>query len=160
MLFDRCIIIQSPSNPFSLYSPDALAYQFATTIDAKNAITLRQSAIVADIGLYLQLLIPKINTYAIDKVKLIRIHQDLDYIYEECVSQQLNLQFSDLEWRRSANHPCGLAFIDANRHEEFSWQERIIEIGECDDALAVGMQFLGDPTALMENRFSKLRSQR
>lgn len=115
---------------------------------------------MADIGLFLEMLIPKINTHATDKVKLINIHRDLDYIHEACSNRQINIQFSDLEWRRSAVHPCGLAFTDENRHKEFSWRERIIEIDDYHDAEAVGLQFLDDPTSLMDNRFPALRTQR
>ncbi|KJA23427.1 hypothetical protein HYPSUDRAFT_54375 [Hypholoma sublateritium FD-334 SS-4] len=158
---DRALSLRGLSpNPFSRYSPEALARQYATTIDAKNALVLRQSAILADIGLFLELLIPKISIYETDRAKLTNIHQDLDYIHEECINQQINLQFSDLEWRRSADHACGLAFANRKRHSEFSWQERIIAIGEYyNDAQAVGQQFLADPACLIEHRFPALRSQ-
>lgn len=121
---------------------------------------LRQSAILADIGLFLELLIPKINTYVTDRVKLINVHQDLDYIHKECANRQIDMQFGDLEWRRSDDHPCGLAFTNKNRHTDFSWKERIIHIGEHHDAQAVGQQFLNDPAALIDNRFPPIRSQR
>lgn len=150
--------MQPSPNP---YSPEALACQYATTIDAKNALVLRQSAIVADIGLFLELLIPKISIYETDRVKLINIHQHLDRIHQECISQQISIEFSDLEWRRSADHSCGLAFTNKNRHKEFSWRERIMAIGEYyNDARAVGQQFLNDPVSLVEHRFPALRSQR
>ncbi len=54
--------IQILPNPVLLYSPQALAYQYAMIVDARNALILRQSAIVADIGLYLESLIPKIQS--------------------------------------------------------------------------------------------------
>ena len=140
--------------------PETLAYQYAIIIDAKNALTLRQSAVIADIGLYLELLIPKINVYAMDAVKLISAHQDLDYIHQECVNRHFKLQFSDLEWRRSESHPCGLAFIHNKRHQEFSWQKKMLEFNGYSDAQAVGLQFLNDPAAVIENRLPALRSQR
>lgn len=115
---------------------------------------------MTDIGLYLELLIPKINIYATDKVRLIGIHKDLDDIAQECVNQQIKLPFRDIEWSRSADHPCGLAFIDRKRHQEFSWRERILGIGEYADAHARGSHFLDDPIALMENRLPALKSQK
>ena len=115
---------------------------------------------MADIGLFLEFLIPKVKIYATDNVQLINICQDLDYIHEECICQQTELPFSDLEWCRSTDHPCGLSFTDKNRHKEFSWKGSIINIGEYSDARAVGLQFLNDPAALIDNRFPKLRSQK
>lgn len=121
---------------------------------------MRQSAIATDIGLYLELLIPKVNLYATDKVTLSSICQDLDYIRQECASQKVKLQFGDLEWSRSAKHPSGLAFMDDNRHQGFCWQETTMLIDTYSDALAVGSQFLKDPTALIENRLPNLRLHR
>lgn len=115
---------------------------------------------MADIGLFMEILIPKINLYTTDRIKLINILQHVDYIREECISQQINIQFGDLEWHRSADHPCGLAFTDRNRYKEFSWRERVKEIGEYNDAQAVGLHFLNDPATLIDNRFPALRSQR
>ena len=152
--------LQQSPNPFSLYSPEALSCQYATAIDAKNALILRQSAITADIGLFLEFLIPKINIYATDKVQLINIRQDLDYIHEECARQQIRLPFSDLEWSRLADHPNGLSFTDQNRHKDFSWKISIMDIGEYSYAQDAGLQFLNDPASLIDNRLPRLRSQR
>lgn len=96
-----------------------------------------------------------------DEVKLTSIYRDLDYIHQECISRHIDIQFTDLEWQRSADHPCGLAFIDDKRHQEFSWRRKTLEIEEeYSDAQAVGIHFVNDPTALIENRLPALRSQR
>ncbi|KJA21686.1 hypothetical protein HYPSUDRAFT_55385 [Hypholoma sublateritium FD-334 SS-4] len=148
------------SNPFSRYSPQTLARQYAVVIDARNALLLRQAAIVADIGLYLQLLTLKVNLYATDKANLASIHRDLEYIREECVRQKVKLPFGDLEWSRSAKHPSGLAFVHDDRHQDFCWQEITMLLHTYSDARAVGFQFLDDPASLIENRLPKLRSHR
>ncbi len=129
-------------------------------VDARNALILRQSAIVADIGLYLESLIPKINLYAIDNAHLVSVREELDRICQECEDRKITLQFNDLEWSRSAKHPAGLSFLDDKRHRDFSWYETTMLIDTYSDARAVGLHFLSDPTALMENRLPRLNSQR
>ncbi|KJA25461.1 hypothetical protein HYPSUDRAFT_199625 [Hypholoma sublateritium FD-334 SS-4] len=47
--WNRASTLPSSSNPFSCSSPEDLECQYAIAIDAKNALTLRQLAIVADI---------------------------------------------------------------------------------------------------------------
>lgn len=145
-----------PLNPFSLYSPQALAHQYAVVIDARNALVLRQSAIIADIGLHLESLAPKVNLYTMDTATLYSVLQDLEYIRKECVNQKVKLQFGDLEWSRSTKHPAGLAFVDDDRYPDFCWQESTTLIDTYRDARSIGLHFLKDPTALTENQLPKL----
>lgn len=146
--------------PFSIFSPETLACQYATTVDAKNALVLRQSAIVADIGLFLELLIPKVNVYATDTVMLTSIQQDLELLRQECIARHIDLPFNDLEWGRSPDHPCGLAFTNEGRHQNFSWQDKTMDVSEYSDARAVGLQFVNDPASIIDNRLPTLRLQR
>lgn len=147
-------------NPFLLQSHEALERHYSIVVDAKNAVSLRQSAILADIGLCLGLLIPKIHLYAKDRVLLASIYEDLDYIHQECSNRQIELSFDSLEWFRSADSPYGLGFVDDKRHQSFCWREKKLAINNYNAARAVALQFLGDPAALMEDRLSQLKMQR
>lgn len=159
LFFSDCF--QDTPSPFSFSSYEELQRQYAVTVDAKNAIILRQSAILVDIGHCLEVLRPKINLYAMDTVMLASAHADLEYIHSECLSQKIHLNFCDLEWHRSAQSPNGLAFVDDKRHPTFRWKERIITFGDHHEAeKAAGLQFLKDPAALIEGRLPRLGFQR
>lgn len=145
--------------PSSLYLPEALAYRYALAVDAKNALMLRQSAILTDVGICLESIIPMINLYSTDEVRLTNIHQDLEDIRQACDKHQIKLQFGDLEWHRSAKDPCGLAFVDDKRYQGFSWKESTMAIDGCGGAQVIGLRFVKDPAALVENRLPKGRRQ-
>lgn len=151
--------MQASSNTGSLDFPAQLAHRYALIVDAKNALTLRQSAILADVGICLESLMPKINLYAMDEVKLLGIFKDLADIRQACDNHQIQLQFGDLEWHRSVTDPCGLAFVDDKRYKDFSWKDSAIAIDQFSDAQAAGRRFLRDPAALTENRLPKPKSQ-
>lgn len=138
---------------------EALAHRYALVVDAKNALMLRQSAILVDIGLCLESLVPMINLHATDEVKLKTIRQELKNIRQACDYHQIKLEFGDLEWHRSAKDSWGLAFVDDKRYQDFSWKKSTMAIDECSDIRASGAQFLNDPAALIENRLPKLRSR-
>lgn len=146
-------------NTSPLYPIEVLERQYSVAIDAQNALALRRSAVVADIGLCLELLIPKINLYAKDTVMLSSVSEDIASIYRQCSQQQLDLHFDHLERLRTPT-PYGLAFVDDKRHQSFCWQTSKIIIDGYREARAVGLRFLKDPAALIENRLPKLRSQR
>lgn len=115
---------------------------------------------MADIGLYLESLIPKTNLYTLDNARLASVLQDLDCIRRECADRKIALQFNDLEWSRSATHSAGLSFLDDKRHQDFCWQDTTMLIDTYSDARAIGLQFLNDPAALIENRLPKLTTHR
>ena len=146
-----------PCNPVSSFSQQELEQRFCAVVDAKNAVTLRQSATLADIGDCLLLLDSKLRLYETDDVFVNSAVREMHMI-----EQQSSTSFLGLEVFRSTTSRGrhGQSFYEKNRLLCSSVQ-RAIDAKE--ENIQVAYQFLSDPSCLVEHRlvfFAAATSQR
>lgn len=153
-------LLQTMSNPFTCCSFEELEHQYSVAVDAKNALAFRQMAILADIGIFLELLAAKIHVYTRDRVTLTSAYEDLRLIRQECSRKKLRVNFEYLEWYRLEKDRSGLGFVDENRHQTFSWQEKKLVFEDYRIPRAAALQFLRDPVALIEARLPRSAFQK
>lgn len=125
---------------------------FQVVIDAQNAMLLRQSAVLADIGMSLEMLTSQMRLYDKDKAKLVCIRDEMDRLMQACSDRHLNLNFEILERYRSSVPPYTPSFIEMN--QLLYWEKQPL-IDSRRDAQTAGLKFLQDPMALREYRLPK-----
>lgn len=122
-------------------------------VDARNALTFRQYAILADVGLCLESLDAKLSLYARDEAILSSVIEDIDRIKQQASQCSLNIPFTGLE-----NYPSLLR----NRGQA-SFKERYLNLYEEAQPLSgkykkfqhLAHQFMRDPAALTDHRLLK-----
>lgn len=148
-------------NPFFSYSSKELEQRFNAVVDAKNAVTLRQSAILADIGDCLLQLDSKLRLYERDDVFLKSAAHELQLIKQQSKAAGHAINFLGLELLRSMSPDSyGQAFYEKHRVLCSSLQH-VLAVKE--EAIQVAYQFLSDPSCLVEHRlvfFAAATSQR
>ncbi len=138
-------------NPFSPLSPKELEKRFNVVTDAKNAVTLRQSAILAEIGEYLLQLDSKLRLYETDNVFVKSASHEIHMIQQQSTTIGHPIGFLGLELFRSMSSKVkyGPSFYERNRLLCSSVQ-RTLDVKE--EAIHVAYQFLSDPSCLVEHR--------
>lgn len=152
--YTTMLSLRPPQAPgLSTLSPNDLALYFNAVVDAKNALTLRQSAVMADIGDCLEMVSPKFGLYDTDSMVLQSVFYELQLIKEECQTRQLGLNFWALEYFRSGLHGSDYGFSFVEDHPElYATVGRVL--GDKEFSSHATQQFLQDPFSLREQRLS------
>lgn len=137
--------------PFSALSCEGLKSYFNVLVDARNAVELRRSAVVADIGDCLKLLDSKLCLYSKDDVFLTSAACEIQLIQEESSARDFRINFFGLEYLRSLNPSYGLSFVEKHSSVYSSIQ---LVLRTKEDAERATYQFLADPSSLTERRLS------
>lgn len=141
---------------FLTWTPDALKHYFEIAVDAENALLLRQSALVTDIGVCLEILTAQLSLYDRDKATLGCLKDDIHFLKEACAAKHLDIDFAAVANLRSLSPPHQLSFRE--RHQNLYWEVRP-RIARHEDAQAAGYKFLEDPLALREYRLGKVSAK-
>ena len=139
-----------PASLFSSSSPKEITRYFAAAVDAENAIRLRESALLVDIGDCVELLTSKLKLYDQDRAVSKRASDEIKLIKKESKARNLDINFYGLEYFRRANQ------LDESFREEhgeiYHDLEPILDMKEFSTSLA--LKFLEDPMALREHRLA------
>lgn len=140
-----------PCNPISSLSVKELEQRFNAVVDAKNAVNLRRSATLADIGDCLLLLDSKLRLYDRDDAFLKSAVHEIQLIKQQSKATGRPIDFLGLELLRSMSRNCkyGQSFYEKHRILCSSVQ-RILSVKE--QATHVAYQYLSDPASLLEHR--------
>lgn len=122
-------------------------------IDAQNALLLRQSTIVTDIGISLEMLTSQLCIYDKDIAKLVSLKEELGFLVQANSERDLDLDFDILENFRSSFPPYKSSFTEQHRSLYRNIQPLV---DGKRDAQAVGFFFLKDPMSLREYRLPPL----
>ncbi|KAF8174253.1 hypothetical protein BJ912DRAFT_931544 [Pholiota molesta] len=87
----------SRPGPFSSFSVEELERYFAAAIDTKNALQLRNTAVKADIGDSLGLLLPNLRLYDHGHALLSTVLDELYLLRGECSRRHIDLDYHALE---------------------------------------------------------------
>lgn len=142
------ILQANPPSLFSSSSAEELTHYFSAAVDAEHAIRLRESALLADIGDFIELLASKLKLYDQDRAVGKRVSDEVDLIRKESEVRNLDINFYGLEYYRRTNN-LGESFMEEHS-EVYHDMEPILEAKEFSTSLA--RRFLGDPMALREHR--------
>lgn len=126
---------------------------FEVIVDAQNALLLRQSTTIADIGISLEMLTSQLCLYDKDAAKLVSLKEELELLMQAHSDREFDLDFDILENFRSSFPPYESSFTEENRSLYCSTQPHI-DVRR--DAQAAGFYFLKDPMALREYRLPPL----
>lgn len=144
---------------FSRVSPEELEAYYNIVIDARNALALRQSVILANIGDCLDLLSTKLRLYDKDDALMQSTFYDVQSIKREAVNRKLGINFWALEYVRSGSSSAqhGASFIE-NHSDIYSTLGRVLDTKRSSQRVA--RQFINDPQALREHRLAPYPSSR
>ena len=122
-------------------------------IDAQNALLLRQSTTITDIGISLEMLTSLLCTYDTDAARLVSMKEEIELLMQANAERNLDLDFDILENFRSSFPPYDSSFTEKN-HSLYSTVQPLIDARR--DAQAAGLHFLNDPMSLREYRLPLL----
>lgn len=88
---------------------------FNSLVDAKNAIAIRQSIILTEVGFYIEQLAAKFAMYNDDSAAMSTINSDIRYIWEKSDEHDIPINFYGLEFHRSTSSTYGLSFLQQQR---------------------------------------------
>ena len=148
---------ETASNPFNSLSHEGLERHFNCLVDAKHAISLRKSAILADIGDCLQALESKISLYHKDEVFLSSATQEIRLVKEASSTRGFGINFFVLEALRSltSNPSYGLSFVEKHA-TDCSFMRT--ELRKKEKLQHVAIHFLNDPYSVIEHRMPLFHS--
>lgn len=84
-------------------------------IDTRNAITMRQALVLADIGQCLQQLVTRLDAYDSGDAARTYVDHEIDFIEEESRKRDFSINFYGLECHRSSCSTYGPSFLQNNR---------------------------------------------
>lgn len=122
-------------------------------IDAQNALLLRRSTTVTDIGISLEMLTSQMCLYDKDSANLVSLKEELELLMQASSERDLDLDFDILENFRSSFPPYKPSFTEEN-HSLYREVQPLIDARR--DIQAAGFCFLKDPMALREYRLPLL----
>ena len=122
------------------------------TLALKKSLLLRQMVTATDIGISLELLTQKVNTYARDNATLTGALEQLKVIKKEDLDQRLDLPFYALEHLRQPLPDCLLDIIDQ------LFEDGRPFFAKFESSRNAALQFMSDPRALLENRLGRFSS--
>lgn len=122
---------------------------FNALIDASNALILRNTIALTDIGYHLGQAAAVLSRYDVDTAVLASIKNDIDYIEAESARQGIHLNFYALEHHRSTNSNCGLSFLEEH-HLLYTDLEPFLEATRSFRQFSAG--YLADPSSLRDHR--------
>ena len=138
---------------FSSASAEELGHYFSAAVDAENAIRLRESALLADIGDCIEVLSTKLKFYDRDQAIYKRAADECELIRGEADSRDLDINFFGVEYHRRYNRlhseDHSESFMEAN-NLKFHKIQPILDSKKISTYLAE--DFLRDPMALREHR--------
>lgn len=132
---------------------DILKRHFEAAIDAENALHLRQSAVLTDIGICLEILTAKLSIYDLDNATSSYIKDDIESLKRACAARELKFNYTSLANLRSIVPPYHLSFRE--KHQNLYWEVRQHDARRR-DAKAAALNYLQDPLALREYRLGKV----
>lgn len=144
---------QALSNVFLSWTPDTLKRYFETAVDAENALLLRKSALLIDIGICLETLTANLSIYDNDNAILSHVKDDIETLKHICAERQLEYDYASLANLRSMAPPYRLSFRE--EHQNLYWEVRPHSTRHR-DATAAASKYLEDPLALREYRLGKV----
>lgn len=124
---------------------------YNSLIDTRNAIIIRQSLVLADIGICLQQLLIKLDAYDSGDATKLSVDNEIKGLERENRERKLRINFYGLESHRSACSRYGPSFLQEHsllflRLQPFLPPKAPFE--------AAAYAFLKDPSALRERRLS------
>lgn len=122
-------------------------------VNAKSALTFRQHAILADIGLCLESLTAKLSLYTKDEAILSSIVEDMNYVKQHASMLKMDIPFHRLEHYPSVLPGCKPSFKEI--YQQLYEQAQPLT-GKYKHLQYMALQFLKDPAALPEYRLPKL----
>lgn len=145
--------------PFSSFSREGLERRFNAAADAKNAVSLRRSAVAADIAESLRELDSQLRIYCWDEVFLKSAAYEIDLISDESSERNLRINFSGLERLRSlSRYPFyGASFLEKNSVVFSSTKQDLQTRG---DGGWAAQHFVADPRSLTEHRMPLFKPPR
>lgn len=148
-------VLQGPlfENPFLRLSSDAISVYFGTIIDIRNALALRRSVFVVEIGCMLGDLAQKFNRHDKDTSVIEAVDRELEAIQQAVIQNNMDIKYEALECFRSTYNPeLGKCFFEEH---QFILPEIYEYLDAHKNATAACSQFVNDPTSLRENRLSR-----
>lgn len=92
-----------------------LEKSFNSLIDAKNAIAIRQSLVLTEIGICIEQLTSRLALYNSDSTAMLSVNNDINSIHDESDKQSLPINFYGLEYHRSTSSNYGSSFLQQQR---------------------------------------------
>ncbi len=137
------------------WPPEVLEQHFGMIVDAKNALLLRQSTTITDMGTSLEMLTSQLSLYDKDTARLVSLKEELQLLMKAVFERELDLDFDVLENYRSSIPPYNLSFTEGNQ-ALYCTVRPIIDAQR--DARAAALDFLKDPMALRDYRLPPFSS--
>lgn len=124
-----------------------LEASYNVLIDTRNAISMRQSIILADIGQCLQQLVTRLDAYDSGDAARTYVDHEIEFIEEENQKRSLSINFYGLECHRSSCSNYGPSFLQTNRLLYLKLQSILDVSGVFQSAASA---FMNDPSLLRE----------
>lgn len=128
---------------------EAFILSFNALIDASNALILRNTIELTDIGYYLGHAAAVLSRYDDDIAALESIKHKIAYIEAESTRQGMEINFYTLEHHRSTSSDYGLSFVEEH-HLLYTNLERYLAATRSFRQFAAG--YLDDPPSLRDHR--------
>lgn len=96
-------------------SQEFLELSINSLTDTKNAIAIRQSLILAEIGVYIEQMASRLALYHADCSVLLSVDDDIRFIKNESNRRNIPINFYGLEHHRSTCSDYGLSFLQEHR---------------------------------------------
>lgn len=118
-------------------------------VDARSALTFRNYALLADIGLCLESLQQKLSLYLRGEAILSSAHENINHIKQSADKWKMDIPFHALEHYASLIRSCRHSFMEKNGH----MYEQVHPLsGKYKHLLSLVLRFMKDPAPLAEQR--------
>ena len=154
ILMTRDILLQDLME--SSLPQEALEITYNALIDASDALSLRRSIILTDIGTALEQLCLRIREYIDDGTMISSINKSIRLIEEEDEKRSLMINFNALQNHRSSTSDYGCSFLQENRMV-FLRTQRFLE--STSHLRRSATAFMNDPMSLMNKMTPSIRSE-
>ncbi len=152
MSFNAC----SPQNQDCQSDPpsqEVLELSINSLTDTKNAIAIRQSLILAEIGVYIEQITSRLALYHADCSVLLSVNDDIRFIQNESNRREIPINFYGLEHHRSTCSGYGLSFLQEHRSLRIQMQPFLQSTYQL---RALASDFLDDPASDFFTRLNSL----
>ncbi len=125
---------------------ECLETSFNALIDASDALSLRRSIILTDIGTVLEQVTAQLRDYLDDGEMLSSINESIQIIEEEDQRRKLRINFYALQNHRSTSSSYGSSFLQQNRLIFLRTQKFLASTAQLRHTAAA---FIADPMSIM-----------
>lgn len=130
-------------------SREVLERKYDTLVDTRNALALRQSVSLSEMGQYLEQVAIRLALYEDDEEIIAHLNYEMDSVDDEARRFNLPFDLYDAEFHRDLVSDRGPSFTQKNRR---TIRKVDLYLGTTRQARAAASQFLIDPLSLRDHR--------